>query len=406
MKTKFKISVLALCLVLFVGIFSGFVCSGAVTWHDENDKNEYDAAMAELDEINKNKKDIEKQLKSLSSEKNNKIKRKTLLEQQLSATDTEIQTLEWVIEDLEVRLQEKTVELSEAEALYNDLLEKFKARARETYEEGNISYLEVIFSSDNFAELLSRMDIINDIMQNDKKNLDELRALKDKTESAKNDIETKKKAQEAALAQLETAKADLLSQQKALSASIKDLEQDEEALEAMEIEFEKAAKELDKQIEALVDKQRKYSGGDFMWPLPSNCTRITSPFGVERNFMLNGKRYHDVHSGVDIAASKGTPIYAAADGKIIYYKKDSTGSNTCAIDHGSSVVTKYYHMSAFAKGLSVGDEVKKGDVIGYVGMTGYATGNHLHFMVVINGKNCNPMDYVTTDGSKPKKTIN
>ncbi|MGN0989039.1 MAG: murein hydrolase activator EnvC family protein [Eubacteriales bacterium] len=405
MKRFFRILAAVLVITLSAGSVGAYISKAAINWQNEEDKEEYEAAKEQLDKINAQKKDIAAQLKALSSEKSSKVKKKTLIESQLEATNTEIETLEWVIAELDVRLAEKTVELAQAEKDYDEYYERYKARIRETFEVGELSYMEALLSSTNLSELIARMDYISDIMEYDKKNLEALQELRAKADTARKDIALQKEEQEEALGQCEIAKADLQAQKKDLDKAIKDLNEDAEALEEMEIEFEKASKELDKQLESLIDKNRKYAGGDFTWPLPLSVHNITSKFGVERNYTVNGKKYHDVHSGIDIAAAKGTEIYAANDGKIIYYKKDSTGSNTCCIDHGSSVVTKYYHMSSFVSGLKVGDEVKKGQLIGYVGMTGLATGNHLHFMIVINGKNVNPLDYVTYDGSTPKKTI-
>ena len=165
--------------------------------------------------------------------------------------------------------------------------------------------------------------------------------------------------------------------------------------------------EFEKQINELLDKKKKYAGGTFMWPLESKYSRITSGFGWRT---LYGKK--DYHYAIDIPADKGAPVYAAADGTIIYYGWTNTGGgNKCVIDHGSKLMTHYNHMSAFVPELQKqfkekgSVDVKKGDVIGYVGSTGNSTGNHLDFKILYDGTAYDPSHYVTPDGSKPQKDI-
>ena len=100
------------------------------------------------------------------------------------------------------------------------------------------------------------------------------------------------------------------------------------------------------------------------------------------------------HKGIDIPATIGTPIYAVSSGTIVKREKNSGFGNWIQISHSNSLCTEYAHMSKFKSGLSVGDKVKKGDVIGYVGSTGTATGPHLHLGVILNGERVDPMRYV------------
>ncbi len=117
-----------------------------------------------------------------------------------------------------------------------------------------------------------------------------------------------------------------------------------------------------------------------IWPLPNNGGTETCYFG------------EDGHQGVDLAISAGTDIYAAASGKVVVAGVYYTYGNCVVIDHGNGVRTLYAHCSSL--NVSVGDEVSQGDVIGYVGMTGYATGNHLHFEVHINNRSYDPYNYI------------
>ena len=97
-----------------------------------------------------------------------------------------------------------------------------------------------------------------------------------------------------------------------------------------------------------------------------------------------------MHKGVDFAAPKGTPIFAAGDGVVELCTKYGGYGNCVRIRHNGSTKTLYGHLSSFGKGIKKGIRVKQGQVIGRVGATGHATGNHLHFELIQNGKHVNP----------------
>jgi murein DD-endopeptidase MepM/ murein hydrolase activator NlpD len=120
---------------------------------------------------------------------------------------------------------------------------------------------------------------------------------------------------------------------------------------------------------------------------PLDIVRITSKFGMRKHPILG---YSKMHKGVDFAASTGTPIFAAGDGVIARIGKQRGYGNYVQIKHNSKYATAYAHMSRFGKGLRKGRKVRQGDVIGYVGSTGMATGPHLHYEVLVDGAQINP----------------
>ena len=122
--------------------------------------------------------------------------------------------------------------------------------------------------------------------------------------------------------------------------------------------------------------------------IPVDFTRISSPFSMDRLDPITGRRQE--HSGVDYAAPMGTPIYAAGDGVIKFRGWERGYGNFVVIQHNKDISTAYGHMSRFAKGERVGERVKQGEVIGYVGMTGWATGPHLHYEFRVDGVARNP----------------
>ena len=132
--------------------------------------------------------------------------------------------------------------------------------------------------------------------------------------------------------------------------------------------------------------------GSLQWPLPIPGS-ITSPFGYRTDPLTGETSYHD---GTDIAAPEGTPILAAADGTVtVANALDSWGGSYgyyVQIDHGSGLQTLYAHCCQVC--VTQGQQVQAGQVIAYVGHTGRATGNHLHFEVMQNGVRMNPLELV------------
>jgi len=134
---------------------------------------------------------------------------------------------------------------------------------------------------------------------------------------------------------------------------------------------------------------------------PLDFTRISSPF--------NSRRLHPIlgivraHKGTDYAAPTGTRIWAAGDGRIAFVGRKGGYGNVIQIDHGNGIRTVYGHMSKFGKSMRVGRKVSQGDTIGYVGMTGLATGPHLHYEYLVNGTQRNPAKVTLPRSEIPAK---
>jgi len=122
---------------------------------------------------------------------------------------------------------------------------------------------------------------------------------------------------------------------------------------------------------------------------PIDFARISSHFNLRRKHpVLNKIR---AHKGTDYAASHGTPIKAAGDGKVVFAGRKGGYGNVVIIQHGQTYKTLYAHISKFRKGIRSGKRVKQGQTIAYVGSTGLATGPHLHYEFYVNGAVRNPV---------------
>jgi Peptidase family M23 len=131
---------------------------------------------------------------------------------------------------------------------------------------------------------------------------------------------------------------------------------------------------------------------------PKPGSRISSPFGLRRYYgRLSGGGFHD---GIDYEAQVGEPIFAAADGVIDHQGGYFEYGLAMKIRHAAQYTTLYAHMSRFASGLAVGTRVRKGEMIGYVGMTGRSTGAHLHFSIIVNSKFVDPAPYLSKNGDR------
>lgn len=121
---------------------------------------------------------------------------------------------------------------------------------------------------------------------------------------------------------------------------------------------------------------------------PIDGARLSSPFGKRKHPILG---YTKMHTGVDFAAPRGTPIFAAGTGTVVYAGRNGGYGNYIRIRHNGTYQTAYGHMTRFAKKMHVGERVHQGDVIGYVGTTGRSTGPHLHYEILKSGHPVNPL---------------
>jgi len=160
-----------------------------------------------------------------------------------------------------------------------------------------------------------------------------------------------------------------------------------EGIRARKADFEAQYNAVQAQISASVSRGNPTPGNHrFSWPVNGP---ITSPFGYRTDPVLGGSR---LHAGVDIGASSGTPIKAAGDGVVVMAGWNGGYGNFTLIDHGGGLATGYGHQSRI--GVSIGQHVSTGEVIGYVGSTGASTGPHLHWEVRVNGTPVDPMGWV------------
>ncbi len=239
--------------------------------------------------------------------------------------------------------------------------------------------------------------MIEEIIEYDNSVMEALAQLQKQVEQERAELEEAKAALEEAKAKQQSAKAELETQEAEVDKVIAEITSQESQLKAMEAELNRAAtaldsqiKDLERQMSAQINNVPSESG--FLWPLAGNINVLSSLYG-SRPDPFTGKP--DNHTGIDIPASRGTPIYASKSGVVItsVYGTGSAWSygNYVVVSHSDGTSTLYAHMSSRA--VSQGQTAKQGDVVGYVGTTGNSTGNHLHFEIRVNGSRVDPLNY-------------
>lgn len=345
-----------------------------------------------LDALKKQKNEISKKLTAAKNNKAEAVKYKSYIDQQMNIVYEEVTTINELISSLDSKVKDKEAEIKAAKTERNKQLENFKQVMLLTYEGGNASYIEMVLSAENFYDFLTRVERVSSLMDYCNTVMEEMKTLENKLSIAKEDLETSLNAQLEYKEELILREAELETLQAENETYLKNLEKDISGYQSTYNSYAEEEKKIDAEIEKyLKELQEKensaYVGGEFIWPVPRSWSRISSPYGWRT---LNGKREH--HNGIDIPASKGTKIYASNGGKVITATWHYSYGNYVIIDHGGGKATLYAHASKL--NCKVGDKVKQGDVIAYVGTTGHSTGNHLHFEVRINGAKQNPLNYV------------
>ena len=349
-------------------------------------QGEIDSLKGDAKDLKAQQQELKEQLKEIAADKNKALERKKNLENQIYAVEQEIANIAAQIEKYNELIAQKEEELAQSEREQQEQYELFCQRVRLMEEQGEVSYWSILFSSSDFADLLDRFMMVEEIIDYDNAVMERLIAMQKKIEADKASLEQSRTEQEEAKAEEEAAKAELQSLKKDVEKTLAEIQDKEEEVKKAEQELQNAAAKMDAEIrrkEAQLAAQLAaannpiVSESGFQWPLPGRY-RLSSLF-AGRVHPITGKYHH--HTGIDIPAPGGTPILAAKSGVVLTSERGSSYGNYVVISHGGGQTTLYAHMSSRA--VSEGQTVKQGQTIGYVGSTGSSTGNHLHLEVRI-----------------------
>ena len=415
-------------------------------------KKDVTQAKDKVSALEQEKKKVEQTIKSLESLKSDTAAYVKKLDANLQELEDELSDLEEQIAQKEEEISATQEELQAAKIREEEQYEAMKLRIRYMYERGDVSYLEMLMQAESMSDFLSRAEYISQISQYDRQQLDayvqvkediaeheaillteheELLGFQEQTQAKQASVETLVSQK---TAEIKSYESQITDAERQASEYQKDIAAQEQAIQEMEAEIKrqeeearrkaeeearkkaeeaarrKAEEEAKKKAQEEAKKKNEQaqktdtskntassssnkttSAGNikFIWPCPSS-SRITSEFGG-RESPTEGASSN--HQGIDIGASTGSSIVAAAGGSVVISTYSYSAGNYVMINHGGGVYTVYMHCSKLL--VSVGDTVKQGQVIAKVGSTGYSTGPHLHFGVRINGSYVNPRKYVS-----------
>lgn len=394
-----RITALGLILVLAAGI--PIQASSASTEKVTED----DASTKSLQEAQDEKAQLEKALKEaqgtiedLKDSKGDIESKVTELNQQLIDISARITDLENQLTAKSEDIQETKDELAGAKEREAQQYADMKVRIQFMYENGQTSYLEALLSSRNISEFLNSADYIAQIQSYDRQKLTEYQDTVESIVNLEAQLEQEYTDLEALKSTVESNKATVAAMMRQKESELADISGDIEDAQsdadyyAAEIQAQEeliaAIKRAEAEKAAAGVEEHPYTGGAFRWPCPGS-TRVTSDYGTRVSPMSGASSNH---KGIDIGASAGADIIAAADGTVTAASYSSAAGNYVMIDHGGGLYTVYMHASSLL--VSPGQTVSAGDVIAKVGSTGISTGSHLHFGVSLNGSYVSPWSYL------------
>ena len=355
MKRKWMMVCLAICLAVAVTVSSGAQATASSLTSNSIKEKE-----TQINQAQKEKETLSNNLTNLQQIKKELEAKKKDLKSYVAQLDSNLTQIEQNIVELKTKIATKEqeiivteAELTEALAVEENQKESMIARIRLMYEKGNASVLDMLFQADGFSDFLNRADYVERIMAYDHLKWEEYITNRQLIELCKQELELEKEILDQTKANVEIEQDNLetliAQKNKDITAYETDISNKEQAIK----DYEQAIAEQDAEIEALeaaiLEEKKalmaqngsviKYDGGKFKFPVAS-YTRLSDDYGMRMHPTLKVEKFHN---GIDLAAPKGTAIYAAYDGKVVAATYSSSMGNYVMIDHGDSLYTIYMH---------------------------------------------------------------
>ncbi len=386
-------------VVSLMGSFGAFAAGG---------QEEIDALEQQKQQLQSQQQSIQSNINDLVAQQADVIEQKAAMDEKNELARQEIELINEQIEVYTDLIDDKAKELEAAEKTEQEQLELYKKRVRSMEENGSYTYLDILFQCRSLSDVLSAIDMIGEIMESDKRLYEQYKESRENTERIKGEYEHTLVLLGEKQETLEAEKAEL---EKQIAAAVEVINQLENDIEAAKAEYAKAAAseaaaqasinaniaQMQAEEEAArqeaANNGQDYTGtgstatGTYIWPCPS-CTYVTSKFGMREHPLFGDER---PHTGRDIGAQAGAEVKAADSGTVAVATYSSSYGNYVTIYHSNGDYTLYAHMSSLT--VTAGQNVTQGDVIGYVGSTGWASGPHLHFEIRVNGSTVDPTSY-------------
>ena len=413
MNRRKAVSIMAgvLALILILALLLSILPASIFAASSSTLKQELEALKDEAAEIKQQRADLKKEQEANASDTLNVVEQKKEIDQQIKLIHDEIDNINAQIQAYNLMIAEKQKELDDAKTRQANLSEQYSTRIRAMEKNSHISYWSVLFQSTSFSDFLGNLQMMADIAQADQKMLAELEAVALEIQSAQAELADEKSGLDDQRAALSESQAELDEKSAEANRLLDQLNDDAERMRELQAEYEAKESEISSDIAA---KEKEYTealkkeeeaqknngssgsgssggssgGGSWGYPLPYRAT-VTSAYGW-RTHPITGKQ--SFHNGVDLAAGSGTAIYAVRSGTVTTATYSSVYGYYVTVNHGDGYSSLYAHMTDYV--VSNGQYVEKGQLLGYVGSTGWSTGPHLHFTIYYNGSTVNPMDYI------------
>lgn len=314
-----------------------------------------------------------------------------IIQQNLQTVTDEYKSIKNQLNDTEEKIDKNKDVLAKAEEELAARMKILNKRIRDIYENGQISYVDVLFGAKDFNDFMTRMDLLKRIIKHDYdliiKIQDQRKLILDKKAELERNQAALKELEKAAELKKKEVEENKAKQEKILDKMSNDRDTAERAYQEL--------LEASRQVEQMIRQSRyqvsggKGSGkstGTMIWPISGP---ITSEFGWRTHPIFGTEKYH---SGLDIGGEYGMSVVAADGGVVIYAGWISGYGNAVIIDHGNGVSSLYGHNQSLV--VSEGQSVSQGQLIAYCGSTGNSTGPHVHFEVRENGSPVSPYNYL------------
>ncbi len=368
----------------------------------ERIQQEIDALNDRIDAAQAQKSDAARELDAAQARVQEVLGELSLAKAAVEEVEGRISVEEATLADLEAQLEQLERDLAETRAEITATQNDLEVQVVEMYMNASSSVGASMLTFDSAAELQIGLSYSAGVASTSEDMIDGFVALRSEEERQQGAVEGRRSDVQVVLTDLEAdrqtlqtrldevqrlqarAEEDLLAAQNILNginADIRSAEQHKDGLEAESARLEDEIRRLQESSGAGGSRP-----GAIGWPVSG---AVTSPFGYRTHPIFGTRR---LHTGVDIGVGYGTPIAAAEDGVVILAAPYGGYGNAVVIDHGGGLSTLYAHQSSIA--VSNGSQVSRGQVIGYVGCTGYCTGAHLHFETRENGTPVDPMKYL------------
>ena len=346
----------------------------------------------QIEEYEQEQQEIENKIDNLQDDKNQSQQLMNEIENKISNLQDQIDLVNSQIWDLEEQIEEAEAQIDEKTQAIEDTKELLKERLKAIYIAGTNNTLQVLLSAEDLSDFLAKAELMRGVSDHDTQLMEtmndelvEIKQLKADVENKKEETDSLKQTLVAKQNELDDEYDNAQSTYNSYVSEESDLESEAEKIEAQKAQLQA---EWEEAIRAAAQSEpnRVLSSMDFVWPYAGG------------GYISCGYGGYAGHTGTDITSggAYGTPIYAIADGVVIRSRTlNYSYGYHMIINHGNidgnNYASLYAHCSALL--VSEGEEVTKGQVIGYVGSTGNSSGAHLHFEIRVNSYAVNPMQF-------------